>query len=201
MKDKFVNNSMSFILKYYPLEGKKHDKTKYGLETIYSLVIKTSVIFVCSLLLNTLKETFILIVVYTILRCFSFGLHASKNVYCWISTLAIYTIIPLFIKYIQLSQYFLVISGVIGIIFLLLFAPADTAKRPLINPKKRKMDKILSVILGIIVTALMVITDNKIIINSCSLALILQAIMINPLTYKLLNQPFNNYLQHNKNMA
>ena len=75
----------------------------------------------------------------------------------------------------------------------LLFAPADTVKRPLTNMKKRKYRKIASCILSIIYIILIFIIKDELISNIILTALIIEAFMINPYIYKLLRMPYNNY--------
>ena len=81
-------------------------------------------------------------------------------------------------------------------IIFLLYAPADTVKRPLINKKKRKMYKILSVITALIFISLIFIVDNFLIKNILIFALILESILILPITYKIFKLPYRNYLNY-----
>ena len=72
-----------------------------------------------------------------------------------------------------------------------LLPPSDTEKRPLTNKKKRVIRKISSVIAGIIFFVLALYFKSIRVPILCSL--IIETIMINPLSYKLLGLKYNNY--------
>ena len=75
----------------------------------------------------------------------------------------------------------------------LLFAPADTIKRPLTNAKKRKYRKIASCIVALIYIALIFIIKDRLLSNIILTALVIEGILINPYMYKLLGMPYDNY--------
>ena len=73
---------------------------------------------------------------------------------------------PLLIcKYMVIPYQLMIIIALVCNICLLLYAPADTYKRPLVNAKKRKRFKFMSVILGIIYTILIIIFRDYLIVN------------------------------------
>ena len=55
MKDKFVNSSIKFIMKYQECDDLKLKKLNYGLQGIYSLVVKLTVIIIISIIINFYK--------------------------------------------------------------------------------------------------------------------------------------------------
>ena len=92
--------------------------------------------------------------------------------------------IPLIIKVIL----FIPLTVLIGI-----FAPADTEKRPLINKKKRKIYKILSIIISIIYMTIAIVIKNNILSNCFIFAIVIQIIIMLPITYKIFGVSYNNY--------
>lgn len=198
MKEKFVNNATIFVTKYYSYEGKEFDKLFYGLQSFYSFITKTSVVFLISFLLGTLKETFLIMFFYIMLHSFTFGIHASKNLYCWLTTIPIYIITSLVAKNIMINDSSKVLIIIFGFISILLFAPSDTHKRPLINAKKRIISKALALITALCFEIVILFSNNIIIINTISIALIIQCICINPLIYKLFKMPYHNYKRYIK---
>ena len=105
MKNKFINynvNKLKLNNKYSESDLRIY---RYGLEATYSMVTKFAVVILIAYFMNTLKETLWLILFYTFIRSFAFGIHASKNLYCWIITLSVYTIVPFIIKNYLLSSY------------------------------------------------------------------------------------------------
>ena len=200
MKEKFVNSSINFISKYQECDELKLKRLKYGLEGIYSLVVKAIVIIIISIITNTLKETALLMLFYAGIRTFSYGMHAKSNIACWISSILIYNGIPLFITYINIPNYIGYIILGISLIAMLLWAPADTPKRPLIRKNQRIKCKILSIIVVIIYTLIYLFSNSSLINNTILFALLIQIIFINPLSYKLTNTQFNNYKYYKKSI-
>ena len=75
-------------------------------------------------------------------------------------------------------------------------SPADTHKKPIINKKKRKMYKYISTCLAIIYSIIILFIKNQIFCNYLLISLILQNIMISPVTYKIFKLPYNNYITY-----
>ena len=150
LKEIFVNNSLNYLKKHNACNKKQENIFKYTLESLYSFVTKTLVILIFSILLNSFEITAILLVCYSILRGFTFGIHATKNIYCWIISLSVYVLFPFLIKHFYLPIQFIYFMFFIGIIAILLWAPADTKARPLLNRKKRIVNKLISLCISLI---------------------------------------------------
>lgn len=198
MKEKFINSSLSFIMKYQECDDLKIKKLKYGLEGIYSLIVKLTVVLIIAILTQTINSTLLFLLFYAGIRTFSFGWHAKSNIACWITTILIYNIIPLLIKNINIPNSIGYIILGISFISVLIWAPADTPKRPLIRKEQRLKAKILSTIVTILYFIIYIFTNYSLIKNTLLYALIIQTICINPLTYKLTNTQFNNYKYYQK---
>ena len=198
MKEKFINSSVTFIMKYQECDDLKIKKLKYGLEGIYNLIIKLIVVLLISILTNTILETVLLILFYAGIRTFSFGWHATSSLGCWISSLLIYCVIPPLIKNLTYPNYFGYIILGVALISIIIWAPADTPKRPLIRKKQRLKAKIISIIVVLLYSLIYSVTNIAMIKNVILYALIIQIILVNPLTYKLTNTRFNNYKYYKK---
>jgi len=169
------------------------EKIQYGLESLYLSLSKIIVILLISILLGIFTETIILILLFNILRLTGFGLHASKSWICWVTSIPTFIGGPLLCKYLDIPLNILVFIAITSIISYLLFAPADTAKRPLIRKKKRLIYKILTVIIGCIYLVFIVKANDTFFRNAIALSMIIETIIICPLTYKLFKLPYNNY--------
>lgn len=198
MKEKFINSSINFISKYQECDDLKLKRLKYGLEGIYSLIVKISVVILISIITKTLTETLLFILFYAGIRTFSFGWHAKSNIACWITTLLIYNVILYFIINIDYPIYIGYIILGISLISMLLWAPADTPKRPLIRKKQRLKSKILSIIVLLLYTIIYMTINSNPLKNIILYALLVQTILINPITYKITNTRFNNYKYYKK---
>jgi len=174
-------------------DEEKQDEIKYGLEGIYLAVSKVVVILFISAILGLFKEAILFLLLFNILRAFAFGLHASKSLYCWISSSISFLLIPYLSVNFEFPLLFHIISSIVTLISFILYAPADTVKRPLINKKKRHIYKALSIIFACIFIILIFTINNLLIKNLLTFALILETILILPITYKIFKLPYNNY--------
>lgn len=170
----------------------KVDIIMYGLESIYLLLTKTIVILLIAFILNILKEVIIFTVFYNLLRLPSFGMHANKSYQCWILSIVFFICIPYLLTIFSLTLYIKLIINTISLSLIILFAPADTPKRPIIDKKRRLVYKLLSIIIACVMTILSFYFDNYI-GNSLTISLLLQSLMILPITYKIFNISYNNY--------
>lgn len=193
MKSFFMNKSLAFLCKYNTYSDEDIEKLSYGLEGIYLTITKLIIIFALALLLNIFKEIIFLLIIFNIIRYFGFGIHAKKSSECLITSLILFIILPFAFLTFNISKKILFIISTISILSFFLFAPADTIKRPLKNKKKRTIRKILTIIVGIIYLLCGSIINNYTISTLFFLAIIIQSIVINPITYKLMRQPYNNY--------
>lgn len=199
MKEKFVNSSISLIQKYEDCDDLKLKKLKYGLEGIYSLIVKLTIVIIIAIILKTIKQTLLYLLFYSIIRTFSYGLHSKSNIGCWITTITFYNIIPYIIKNIEIPITISYIVLGIAFVSMILWAPADTPKKPLIRKEQRLKCKIFSIITIIIYTIVVITVKNNTINNAITYALIIQCLFINPIVYKLTNTTFNNYKHYHKN--
>ena len=162
IKKLIIGNAIKSIRSYYPDYSEEQiEKIQYGLESVYLSLTKLVVIIVASIILNTFKETIIVLLLFNLLRTTGFGLHASKSWACWASSLPTFIGIPLICKYINMPQSVLITVACISLICFIFFAPADTYKRPLIRKKRRIIYKILTIIIGSIYLALLFIIKDQ----------------------------------------
>lgn len=189
-----INKCMELVTTYNKdLSQRDIDKIKYGLEGLYLTITKLIFIIIVSIILGIWKETLLLILIFNGIRLTAFGVHAKRSIDCLISStlffilfpiLCIKLTIPLIVKIIL----FIPLTVLIGI-----FAPADTEKRPLINKKKRKIYKILSIIISIIYMTIAIVIKDNTLSNCFIFAIIIQIIIMLPITYKIFGVSYNNY--------
>lgn len=191
---------MDLVKKNNPTyQEEKLEEIRYGLESIYLTYTKIFLIFVLAYFLGIIKETLLLLVTYNIIRTFTFGIHATKSIYCLITSLMLFIGGVYVVKYMSLNIYVKAIISIILLICIYKYAPADTYKRPLINERKRKKYKAISTILGIAYVILIIIFNNYIISNYLLIGMLETVIMIHPIVYKIFNLPFDNYKKYKLN--
>lgn len=193
MKQSFLNKNLQLIQKYYNYDETKLKEIKYGLETLYLTISKMIVICLIAYFLDLFKELLLLILFYSILKTNAHGLHAKKSWQCWITSIVIFAFIPFLIKNIIISLYFKIIICITTLILLAIYSPADTEKKPIINKNKRLIAKILTISIAFIYIILIFILNKSIIVNSLIFSLLLQTILITPLSYKIFGLKYNNY--------
>ena len=193
MKQLFLENSMNFICKYQSISDYDKKKVKYGLEGLYLTITKMVLLTILALLLNMFKEFILVVVFFNVIRYTGFGFHAEKSYQCLLFSTFNFIAIPFLLLHIQLSYFFVYTICAICIFHYLLFAPADTKKRPLSNKRKRIIRKIITVMIGFIYTLMIILLNNTYWTSIILSAMIIQAIIISPLIYWLFNQPYNNY--------
>ncbi len=198
MKNAFVTHSLEYLIRNNACTEKQKNIFRYTLESLYSLITKTSVVLILSIFLKTFPITLTMILLYSILRGFAFGIHATKNSYCWIVTLSVYVIVPLCIKYVTIPNTILYIFFGISILAFILWAPADTPSRPLLNKKKRETNKIITLSLASIYLISCFYFKNSNYSEIVFFTLLIESICICPITYKLFHIPCKNYLHYKK---
>lgn len=200
MKKKLLNYCMKSVKNSFPeYDNDKLEIIEYGLEGLYLTFTKIIVITCLALVLGIFKQTLLLIIFYNIIRFSAFGLHAKKSSHCLVISLS------LFIGGVYICDYIyipLIIKSIISIICILLmakYAPADTEKRPLINKKKRTRYKTLSVLSSTIFAILIVIFSEYSISSYLLFGMFGATLMVLPISYKILDLPYDNYKRYNLN--
>lgn len=193
MKKAILNKSLVFLTKYKNYSEEEIQKLKYGLEGIYLTITKIIIIFILSMLLNIFKEVLLLILLFNILRYFGFGFHAKKSSECLLLSILIFVLIPFILLNININEKLVFIIGSICIFLLAIFAPADTLKRPLPKTKKKLFRKVMTIILSILYLFICLYIKNKELSVILLSSIIIETILVNPITYKIFGQPYNNY--------
>lgn len=199
MKEVFLNNSIHLITKNYSYDNDMIDRVKYGLEIIYITVTKMSVILGASLLFGLLKETLIFCLFMNGLRLFAYGAHAKKSWMCYISSLFAFVLMPYIFSIIEINFIQKIIISIFCLLSMIIYAPADTHKRPIINAKHRLKLKIMSTVICTLYITIVFISKNELLNNLILLSMITESLMVNPLIYKIFKLPYNNYKKYLKN--
>ena len=195
MKKYFLNLAMANIKKEHPeYNNEKLAEYKYGLEGFYMLISKSILIFSIALILHIFKEMFILFLVFNSLRITGFGLHASKTWICIVSSLSIFILLPLISRVLIIPNTIEIIIGIIYIILIYKYAPADTIKRPIVNKKRRERYKFITTIIGIGLVFLNTFITDTTISYLIIFGMSVEVVMILPISYKIFNFSYNNYL-------
>lgn len=188
----------SIRTKYPDYSEEKFEEIEYGIEALYITFTKTFFVAIISILLGVIKEVLLILVFYNILRTTAFGMHAKTSLQCYIISSILFIGAGLCAKYLDINIYIKIIISIICFIHIIIFAPADTFKRPLINAKKRKKYKFFSTLISFIYVILITIFRNNILTTYMMFGLADATLMIHPLTYRMFQLPYNNYKTYNE---
>lgn len=192
-----LNNCMKLISNTHTdYNEDKLEIIRYGLESIFILITKVTVILLIATFLHLLKEVVIFMCIYTLIRMPSFGLHATKSWMCWISSGLIFLGVPIICNMFALSNTIKAIICAICICRIYKNAPADTYKRPIINKKRREKYKFKSTVTAVVMSFLSLFVNNMFVSNCFILALVVQCFIISPYIYRVFNLPYDNYKQY-----
>jgi len=198
VKNLIISNSLNLIKKNDPdITNEKIEIIEYGLVSIYLLISKMIIIIVIAIILGIVKELLMFIFLYSIIRLTSFGLHASKSWICLIASSIIFIGSTILCMNLVIPNRLKIIIGIISTLFILKNSPADTHKRPIVNPKRRMFFKIISTIISILYVIFSLITKNNFLSNCFILAIGCQTLFISPTVYKIFKLPYNNYKNYN----
>jgi accessory gene regulator B len=166
---------------------------KYGLEILLMNIPKTGVILAIAYMLSILKYTLCTLVIFSILRYFAAGIHSRRSVSCLLSTL----VFMLGTTYVSL-KFQLTITEKSLIFFPALYvyykyAPADTEEKPYLNKVIRQQLKIKSILVISIYFGFSICIKSVFFSNLFIHIIWLEALLISPITYKILKRRYNNY--------
>lgn len=163
------------------------------------MITKLIIIFILAFILDILKETLLLFLIFGGLRFFGFGVHAKTSFQCLIYSLSLFILLPLLFYNINLNLTSEIIIFLICFINLLIFAPSDSENRRFKKKKKYLIRKIFTLIVFCIYVALH-FYFNKL-NNLFMISIIIQSIVVNPVTYKIMGIKYNyNFLGLNSNI-
>ena len=187
MRDKIVNKIIIKIKdNNKELDDIKISEIRYGLQALYTLITKTTVILFLALLFNIFNYFIIFFIFYSILRSVGFGVHAKSNLSCWFFSTILLLGIPIIFSKIYMSFNIKIILWLIFFMNFLIFSPADTKKRPMINKKRKFKFKLIILVFSILYLFLIIYFKNisKLILG----AMFLECLLVNPLGYLLMGE-------------
>lgn len=132
------------------IEKEKEEVILFSIRRIIGDILKIIIIIIISILLNTLKEFFIVLAITLLYKSFVGGAHAKTDIEC-ISFSIIYYVLPAILaKYIIIPNvYTYIIFGLVfieSLYIILKIAPADTEEVPILCDNTRKKMKIKALI-------------------------------------------------------
>jgi len=113
-----------------------------------------------------------------------------------LSSIILYIVPILLAKYVIISQEYMiyVLTGMIGIlsiIFIYKYAPADTENIPILSKKERKSKRIKSYISLLVLLTIILLVSDKIVSYMLLHGMFLQNLTLTPIAYKLTKNKYS----------
>ena len=190
MIDKFCNFLTSKIKENVEnIDEEKELIINFGVKLIFGELPKIIILFIIGFILGIGWYTLILFFLLAPYRSFTGGFHLKTHLGCMITTSILYLIPIILAKFISIPQNFLYLSviliGILSIILITKYAPADTENIPILSIKERKSKKIKAYIALAVLLIISVLSPDKIISWMLIYGIFLQNLTILPISYKL----------------
>jgi len=195
VRKKILSSFENWLKKSGNYNNVKIEEIIYGVEAIYVLVTRTILFLIINIFLGTLKEFFLFLFFYSIIRSFSYGFHAKSSFVCIILSSFGFVLVPYLSKFVVFSLEFKIFFLIISLISFILWSPADTENKPIVSKALRLKLKIASIIVLLLYSIIIIKFDSSLLL----LILILQSIFISPIMYYLFNTKYRNYLSYGLN--
>lgn len=184
------------------IDDERAEIINYGLQLMVGELPKTFIILFIAWILGVLDLTILAVIIVTPYRAIVGGAHFKTHIGCVIATSLFYIGNAIISKYIVLEQTVQYIITSIVLVFALvmisLYAPADTEDVPILRKKERKIKKILSYIIMLIMLTVSIFITNRIISNLLLFGTLLQTIAITRFMYKIAQNRYG-YEEYIKN--
>ena len=202
MKKKLLNLSKDIITKRQPnITDDEMAVITYGLESIYLTITKLVVLLLVSIILGITREFALLLIIYNVIRSTAFGMHASNSTSCLIASLTIFIGGVYVCEFLNINILVKFIICIFCLLCVYKYAPADTHKRPIVNHKKRKKFKIITLTSATVLSILVIVLNEHIISNYLLYGMFVAVLMILPAVYKIFKMPYNNYKNYKSVLA
>jgi len=166
----------------------------YGLETLLMNIYKISIIFGLAYLMNIYNLVLFTFFISSIMRFFTSGVHAKNWWVCLLISSVNIIGSALFGLYVVINTWTYLTLLVISLFLIFKYAPADTEAKPIINPRKRRFNKIGALLSTTLLAGSILILGNATLISVLAADMVIISFYITPVAYKLFGQRYNNYL-------
>ncbi|MEL7657297.1 MAG: accessory gene regulator B family protein [Bacillota bacterium] len=161
------------------------DKIRYCLDYLSASITKILMVLAVGLASETLLEVTICMLSFGLLRQYSGGAHMGNSKSCLFVMLGIYYTAIVTSYLLVIPEFVLLGMLIFELAAICLFAPADTAKHPIIGVKHKKRLKIKSLL--VYTVGMLVAVWLKDFAEWIILSFFIQAVTLTPFAYKITN--------------
>lgn len=158
------------------------DLYSYGFFVILSRILFFVEATIFGIILHTVVESIVFFVLFSIIRSYAGGVHASSEFKCTAYTTSALLICILSIKTLMQYNfdYIILILLILSAICILLLSPLDSLEKPLNKEETKHYRKVSWIITGLIIvlTLAFYLLDLKSISLSCAISLVLESVLL-----------------------
>lgn len=169
------------------------EQIKYGIDSILANITKLIILFIAAYLLGIVKYTFMALISFGFVRAFASGIHAGSNLKCIITNFIIFFGNIYISLTLRLNLIFITLLFAVSLYLVILYAPSDTAAKPLTRKQVRSKLKIYSSISVVILYILAINLGNSTYAQIITFSVFIEALLITPIAYKIFKSPYRNY--------
>ena len=194
MEEKISTYIVYNLLKFPSFVNKEHslDEFHYQVQIFVINITKCFFIYLISLIFGIITHTFFCHLGFIIIRKNALGWHAEKSANCSILSLLFFVILPISLKKIYLNPFAISLILSILLILIVIYAPSDTEKNPLVQTKQRQILK-QKTILSFILLNFSYFFIDKTQFFMILYGQLLAVLHITPIFYKISRKEFKNY--------
>lgn len=154
--DNKIDQFATYLQKRNNLDHIQFLQVRLGMQIIVGNFFKILVTYSISIFLSVFLFTLVTHLSYMLIRYNAHGAHAKSSILCYIQSILTFVFVPYFLINIDINFTYLLALSIIGLISVVIYAPAATKKQPIpIKLVKRK--KYLSIIMYLLVLILSLI--------------------------------------------
>lgn len=170
-----------YLIKRKTIESDDYELYHYGLFVLLSEVFLLSFCLITGLVFKAVLPSILFYVTFFAIHRFAGGVHVKTETHCLALTLTAFALsIASFKLWSFIDGGILITLYTVCSVISILLSPADTPQKPLSNKERVKFKKITALIasIGLLLTSVFIITENRIFANAVFVALLLQTISI-----------------------
>lgn len=164
------------------IQDEERDLYAYGLFILISNILFFLISVVCGAVLKTLAESIVFFTLFSLLRGYAGGVHASSERKCTVfTTIAIITcnVLIKIMVIIDIKEISIILLCIASVIIVAL-SPLDTPNKPLLAREKKRYRKISLIVLSTIILIALVagILEKTNIQYACATSIVLESILL-----------------------
>lgn len=190
-----ISNKILNILSDENDSEEQREVMLFGITRIVEDIPKYVAIIIICLLLGVIKEFALVMLVTAMYKTFTGGVHLHTNIGCFISSLvsiiACIYVPNILIKFENIIIPFYIFVYIFSLYVIWVYVPADVPEIPVINERRRKRDKVMSlVVLNIISIISIFIIENSIYVCTIMITILYIDLMTTRTVYKIFKNEY-----------